>query len=655
MKAMNKKFQKSRILAVLMSVALIIALIPITVHAESEYTTDGATRFVFSDSEISVSEGSYDGYKIDGTSLTINGEGTYIVSGSCENGSIKIKKGTTGVTLVLDGITLKSADTAPIACNKSSEVKIVAAEGTVNALEDGESNNDDNYPDNENAENAVIKCKDGSNVTICGTGTLSVTANGKNGIKSGMTTDEEGDASLTIRDVTLNITAPVNDAINAEQLLDIESGKLTISAADDAIHCDLELNIGSFEAAGPEINITACYEGLEAATLNIFSGNIKITASDDCLNAANSGLTDYSFSMNIYGGTINAYTSSGDGFDSNGSMTISGGTISVWTANTADNQPLDADGTITITGDTVLAAGGSSGMGMNISAQQPYVAFGGMSGMGGMNGNPGGMGGFGSMQPGEFDRANNSDQNSQNVSNVSFTSQTDSQTPDLSNGQFSDNSDRRPQPGNGQIPDGSSGGMQPGGNGGIPNGSASGSSVKITKGSTLAIKDESGNTIYSAEAVCDAGFVFFSSADLTSGSSYTLYSNDEEAVSSSAQIGTSSGNQQPGNSGNPGENPGGNTPEGGFDSGDQPGFPGNGTRPDQPNGGFDNSEATSGATSETADSANGSPSSDQSESTSEDGAPKTGDSSHIIILSAVLCISAIAIPTLVYFKKKTEK
>ena len=67
MKAMNKKFQKSRILAVLMSVTLIIALIPITVHAESEYTTDGATRFVFSDSEISVSEGSYNGYKIDGT------------------------------------------------------------------------------------------------------------------------------------------------------------------------------------------------------------------------------------------------------------------------------------------------------------------------------------------------------------------------------------------------------------------------------------------------------------------------------------------------------------------------------------------------------------------------------------------------------------
>ena len=57
-------------------------------------------------------------------------------------------------------------------------------------------------------------------------------------------------------------------------------------------------------------------------------------------------------------------------------MTISGGTICVWTANTADNQPLDADGTITITGGTVLAAGGSAGMGMKLSVSQPYVTFG---------------------------------------------------------------------------------------------------------------------------------------------------------------------------------------------------------------------------------------------------------------------------------------
>ena len=231
---------------------------------------------------------------------------------------------------------------------------IVAASGTTNTLTDSEKNNDDNYPDNEDAENAVLKCKDGSQVTISGSGALNIIANGKNGIKSGATTDEEGAASLTIRSVSLTINASVNDAINAEQTLNIESGTLTISAADDAIHSDDTLNIGASGTTGPTISITRCYEGLEAATLNILSGNISITATDDCLNAANSDLTGYSFSMNISGGTISAYTSSGDGFDSNGTLTISGS--------------------------TVLAAGGSSGMGMNLSASQAYVTFGGNMG-----------------------------------------------------------------------------------------------------------------------------------------------------------------------------------------------------------------------------------------------------------------------------------
>ena len=61
------------------------------------------------------------GYEIDGTALTITSSGTYTVSGSCADGSIKVKKGTTGVTLVLSDLTLTSEDTAAITCGKSSE------------------------------------------------------------------------------------------------------------------------------------------------------------------------------------------------------------------------------------------------------------------------------------------------------------------------------------------------------------------------------------------------------------------------------------------------------------------------------------------------------------------------------------------------------
>lgn len=312
-----------------------------------------AVTLTFSDSGITA-DGS-GGFETDGTALTITDAGAYVLTGSCADGSVKVKKGVTGVTLVLSGLELTSADTAPITCAKSSQVVLYAAAGTENRLADTAQNNDETYSENADAENAVIKCKDGSQVTLCGSGSLVIEANGKNGIKSGATTAEEGEASLTIRDITLTIAAPVNDAINAEQLLVIESGTLTIAAGDDAIHCDLLLNIGAEGTDGPAITITDCYEAIEAATLNILSGDIDITSSDDCLNAANSDLSGYAFSMNISGGAITAFSSGGDGFDSNGSLTISGG--------------------------TVLAAGGSS-MGMNLSASQTCVTFG-ASGMGG--------------------------------------------------------------------------------------------------------------------------------------------------------------------------------------------------------------------------------------------------------------------------------
>lgn len=368
--------------AIILALALALSLLSGCAADQKENTAAvSGTEIQFSNGKITAA--SADGVEIDGTDLTITDAGTYVLYGSCADGSVTVEKGTDGVTLVLNGLTLTSETSAPIVCGKGSEVTIEVAAGTENTLTDTESNNDESG--NADAENAVIKCKDGSTVTLCGDGELTVTANGKNGIKSGATTDEDGEALLTIRDLTLNIDAPVNDAINAEQLLNVESGTLTIDASDDAIHCDLVLNIGADGTDGPTINITNCCEGLEGAELNVCSGDITINASDDCLNAANSDLTDYDFTMTISGGTIDAYSSAGDGFDSNGDLTITGGTVIVWTDNTADNEPLDADGTITVSGGTVLAAGGSSGMGMNLEAAQPCVIYG-STGFGGMPG-----------------------------------------------------------------------------------------------------------------------------------------------------------------------------------------------------------------------------------------------------------------------------
>ena len=361
----------------------------------TKYDVTDATAFVFSDSGIEVTEGAYSGYKTDGTALSITEGGTYVVSGSCANGSIVVKKNVTGVTLVLNGLTLSASATAPITCNKGSEVLIVAETDTVNNLADDEFNNDDVYTDEEqypDIENAVIKCKDGSNVTICGTGTINVTANGKNGVKGGYDLyeeDEDGnatetlisEASLTVKEVTLNITASVNDGLKSDKVLNILSGNITVSAADDGIKSDYVLNIGSEGYVGPTINVTESYEGIEAATLNIYTGNITVCAEDDGINAANSDLENYEYSYNQYGGYVHVDVTAGDGIDSNGTLNLYGGVLEIYSPSQGDGDPLDSDNGTYFSGATVLAVG-HLGMQQGYNATTPYVTF-------GSGGNPG--------------------------------------------------------------------------------------------------------------------------------------------------------------------------------------------------------------------------------------------------------------------------
>lgn len=486
----------------------------------TSYNAADALTLTFTDSGIT---GSGSGVEISGTALTISELGTYLLTGSCADGSVKVKKGTAGVTLILSDLSLTSSTTAPITCGKSSVVTIVAADGTTNTLTDAAQNNDTDYPDNTDAENAVIKGKDGAQVVLCGSGSLTLNANGKNGIKSGTTDSETAqDASLTIRELTLTINAPVNDAINAEQLLNVESGTLTLDAADDALHCDLVMNIGADSTEGPTLTITNAYEGIEAAALNIASGSMEITCEDDCLNAGNSSLTNYDFEINISGGTIRAYTTAGDGFDSNGTMTISGGDIEVWTANAADNQPLDADGSITVTGGTVLAAGGSNGMGMTLTAEQPYVTYG--SGRGGMSG------GF----DGSFDGGQRPEQGEQ---------PTDGKRPELpgSTDAQPDNAPTPPQGGAENAPQGTPGAGEEGAQ--HPpmmqtDTTADSSGISLTAGDAFTITDADGTAVYSGTAVCNASYVFYSSAALSTDAAYTLQTASASAEST-AQTGTS--------------------------------------------------------------------------------------------------------------------
>ena len=65
-------------LALITALFAVMSCIPTALAAE--YQANGATYFTFTDGGITVSEGTYDGYKIEGTSLTINDSGTYALS-----------------------------------------------------------------------------------------------------------------------------------------------------------------------------------------------------------------------------------------------------------------------------------------------------------------------------------------------------------------------------------------------------------------------------------------------------------------------------------------------------------------------------------------------------------------------------------------------
>jgi hypothetical protein len=119
--------------------------------------------------------------------------------------------------------------------------------------------------------------------------------------------------------------------------------------------------------------VTESGEGLESKVITIHGGTLDLTSSDDGINGSDGsgggggagggpgGSSAVSgVSVTISGGTTTV-TSAGDGLDSNGDLTITGGTTVVSGPTNDGNGALDVNGTFTISGGTLVAAG-SSGM-----------------------------------------------------------------------------------------------------------------------------------------------------------------------------------------------------------------------------------------------------------------------------------------------------
>ena len=78
-----------------------------------------------------------------------------------------------------------------------------------------------------------------------------------------------------------------DDSIHTNNSAEITGGTLTLSSGDDGIHTDNELIFN-----GGTIDIRQSYEGIESAVITFNDGEIKVTASDDGINAGGGSDTE---------------------------------------------------------------------------------------------------------------------------------------------------------------------------------------------------------------------------------------------------------------------------------------------------------------------------------------------------------------------------
>ena len=611
---------KKKLLAALLASALAAGMLPTSACAvSSAYTSSNATLISFTDSAVTA-DGAYSGYEIEGTDVSITAAGTYVFSGDCDDGSITVKKGVTGVTLVLNGLTLTNADSAAITLNKTAEAALIAAAGSENTVADTAGAND---------ENAAVKVKSGASLLLSGTGTLTACGNTKNGIKGA------SDAVITVDELTLNIEA-ADDGLSCDDELTIKGGRVNITAGGDAVKASPDTDdaenpdttsLGNVTVSGGTMTLTAANDGVQAdGDLTISGGTFAVTANGGHTTA----LIDDSASckglkagktLTVSGGTVNV-DSADDALHAN-DVTVSGGTLTLASGDdavhadndlvvgvqgssstsnpkidiTASYEGLEGTTVSVYSGDIDVAASddgvnaANSDLGersdkyaINIAGGDLYID----AGSDGLDSNnditmTGGKvevygadammdaaidydgtftlsGGtlFGAgMEPGAGTQAHVA---------VGETSPSGGH-----GGMGGGQGMTRPDKTDGSTmtpPDGQQSGTRPEKPSGDKNGWTGGkgqsanreSALGIKEGSVITVQDASGKTLYTATALGSMSSVIFSSADIKEGETYTVLVDGASVGTATAKLGTSSsdgGSFAPGQNQNGGAQPGG--------------------------------------------------------------------------------------------------
>ncbi len=314
---------------------------------ETGIPSSGVTRLSLQGDSISVTG---KGVLLDGAVATIIQGGTYVLSGTLNEGQIIVNARQTGtVRLVLDGVDITCPTGAPIYIDKADKAVITLAEGSENYLTDGES-----YifeTEDEDEPNAAVFSR--SDLTINGEGSLTVTARYNNGIQSKDT--------FKITGGTIQVTA-VNDCLKGRDAIIIRDAGITLDAGGDGMQStnNETREKGFIAIESGTLDISAANDGLQAETnLYIAGGTITILSGGGSKNSSTGTAWGFWGTRKSSSSTASGDTNgSAKGIKAGNDITIDGGTFVI----DSSDDSLHSNGSLTVKSGTFELVSGDDGI-----------------------------------------------------------------------------------------------------------------------------------------------------------------------------------------------------------------------------------------------------------------------------------------------------
>ena len=317
------------------------------------------TESIFIQLEGSSASCSENQVEISGSTITITEEGTYVLSGTLDDGMILVDaKDSDKIQLVFDNVSIHSETSAPVYIKKADKVFITLPDGTTNSL-----SNEGTFEaiDDSNIDGCLFSRED---LTLNGSGSLTITSPGGHGIVC------KDDLVFTTGTYTIDCAS---HGLDANDSIRIANASLSIDSGKDGLHAENsdDETLGFIYILSGEFQISSQGDGMDASScIQIEDGDFQITSGGGSENAEKK--TSESWGK-MRGGHMNPgfpqedtgasqtdtseESTSIKGIKSSGDLTINDGSFVM---NCADDA-IHSNASITVNGGSLEIAAGDDG------------------------------------------------------------------------------------------------------------------------------------------------------------------------------------------------------------------------------------------------------------------------------------------------------